>query len=62
MQELGRWSSVEPYQSPNLAAHLHGDYELQVANHLTLTQLRTFCQDIVRSMRNISNYRPREQR
>ncbi|CAL8272612.1 unnamed protein product [Lota lota] len=62
MQELGRWSSDESYQSPDLAARLHGDYELQVANHLTLTQLRAFCQDIVRSMRNISTYRPREQR
>ncbi|XP_059898584.1 uncharacterized protein LOC132450450 isoform X2 [Gadus macrocephalus] len=62
MQELGRWSSDEPYQSPDIAAHLHGDYELQVATHLTLTQLRAFCQDIVRSMRNISVYRPQEQR
>ncbi|CAL8264932.1 colony stimulating factor 3 (granulocyte) b isoform X1 [Gadus morhua] len=62
MQELGRWSSDEPYQSPDIAANLHGDYELQVATHLTLTQLRAFCQDIVRSMRNISVYRPQEQR
>ncbi|KAK0140912.1 hypothetical protein N1851_022088 [Merluccius polli] len=58
MQALGGGSSAEPYQSPDLAAHLHGDYEIQVANHLTLTQLRAFCHDIVRSMRNISTYRP----
>lgn len=54
MQELGGWSSAEPYQSADLAARLHGDYETQVANHLTLTQLRDFCHDIVRSLRNIS--------
>ncbi|KAM4598233.1 colony stimulating factor 3 (granulocyte) b [Polymixia lowei] len=58
MQELGRLSSVEQYQSPHLASRLHGDYEVQVASHLTLIQLRSFCHDLVRSLRLIATYRP----
>uniref|UniRef100_A0A8C7GKV9 Granulocyte colony-stimulating factor n=1 Tax=Oncorhynchus kisutch TaxID=8019 RepID=A0A8C7GKV9_ONCKI len=38
----------------SLASRLTGDYEVQVATHLTLVQLQSFGQDIVRSLRNIA--------
>ncbi|XP_045896035.1 granulocyte colony-stimulating factor-like [Micropterus dolomieu] len=45
-------------QSLDLASHLRGSYEVQVATHLTLTQLRSFCHDLFRSLRAIAAYRP----
>ncbi|XP_035510165.1 uncharacterized protein LOC118322560 [Morone saxatilis] len=36
-----------------------GDYDVQVAVHLTLTQLRSFCHDLIRSLRAVATYRPR---
>ncbi|XP_019901970.2 colony stimulating factor 3 (granulocyte) a isoform X2 [Esox lucius] len=38
----------------SLASRLTGDYQVQVAAHLTLVQLQSFGQDIVRSLRNIA--------
>lgn len=35
----------------DLAARLDGDYDVQVAVHLTLTQLQSFCHDMSRSLR-----------
>ncbi|KAK1875598.1 Alanine--tRNA ligase [Dissostichus eleginoides] len=43
-------------QSVDLASRLHGIYEVQVAAHLTLTQLRSFCHDLVRSLRAVAAY------
>ncbi|XP_071754720.1 granulocyte colony-stimulating factor-like [Centroberyx gerrardi] len=58
MQELGQLSSAEQYQSPDLASRLNGNYEVQVANHLTLKQLRSFCHDLIRSLRHIATHKP----
>ncbi|XP_061837552.1 uncharacterized protein [Nerophis lumbriciformis] len=41
-------------QDADLALHLHGDYEVQVAAHLTLCQLRSFCHDMIRSLRALA--------
>uniref|UniRef100_A0A3P8SIV0 Uncharacterized protein n=1 Tax=Amphiprion percula TaxID=161767 RepID=A0A3P8SIV0_AMPPE len=38
-------------QIPDLASRLHGNYEVQVAIHVTLTQLQSFCHDLIRSLR-----------
>uniref|UniRef100_A0A3Q3VKR8 Uncharacterized protein n=1 Tax=Mola mola TaxID=94237 RepID=A0A3Q3VKR8_MOLML len=46
-------------QKLELASRLHGNYEVQVATHLTLTQLRSFCHDLMRSLRAVATYRPR---
>ncbi|XP_068458073.1 colony stimulating factor 3 (granulocyte) b [Clinocottus analis] len=43
----------------DLASRLHGNYERQVAAHLTLTQLRSFSHDLIRSLRAVASYRPR---
>ncbi|XP_040919396.1 granulocyte colony-stimulating factor-like [Toxotes jaculatrix] len=51
--------SLDPNQSLDLASRLHGNYEVQVAVHLTLTQLRSFCHDMIRSLRAVATYRPR---
>ncbi|KAK5856877.1 hypothetical protein PBY51_008440 [Eleginops maclovinus] len=48
----------EEHQSVDLASRLHGIYEVQVAAHLTLTQLRSFCHDLIRSLRAVAAYRP----
>uniref|UniRef100_A0AAZ3NSN5 Uncharacterized protein n=1 Tax=Oncorhynchus tshawytscha TaxID=74940 RepID=A0AAZ3NSN5_ONCTS len=45
--------AVQP-TATSLASRLTGDYEVQVATHLTLLQLQSFGQDIVRSLRNIA--------
>ncbi|KAM9394368.1 uncharacterized protein KZ484_005425 isoform 2-T2 [Pholidichthys leucotaenia] len=44
-------------QTLDLASRLPGDYEVQVAAHVTLTQLRSFCHDLIRSLRSIATYR-----
>uniref|UniRef100_A0A3Q1F4X6 Uncharacterized LOC110965910 n=1 Tax=Acanthochromis polyacanthus TaxID=80966 RepID=A0A3Q1F4X6_9TELE len=38
-------------QVPDLASRLNGNYEVQVAIHVTLTQLQSFCQDLIRTLR-----------
>lgn len=38
---------------------MEGDYNQQVALHLTLVQLRSFCYDLSRSLRAISSYKAR---
>uniref|UniRef100_A0A667XRQ6 Colony stimulating factor 3 (granulocyte) a n=1 Tax=Myripristis murdjan TaxID=586833 RepID=A0A667XRQ6_9TELE len=58
MQEQGHLSSAEQYQSPDLASHLNGDYEVQVADHLSLKQLLSFCHDLMRSLRQIATLQP----
>ncbi|XP_059180969.1 colony stimulating factor 3 (granulocyte) a [Centropristis striata] len=43
---------VQPSPTP-AALRLPGEYEVQVAAHLTLVQLQTFGQDVVRSLRSL---------
>lgn len=52
-------SVLDQNHSLDLASRLHGDYDVQVAAHLTLTQLRSFCHDLIRSLRAVATYRPR---
>ncbi|KAG7233405.1 hypothetical protein INR49_007057 [Caranx melampygus] len=56
MKEVGRLIDDNPDQNPSLdlGRRLHGNYEVQVAVHLTLTQLRSFCHDLIRSLRAIA--------
>uniref|UniRef100_A0A8D3CEP6 Granulocyte colony-stimulating factor n=1 Tax=Scophthalmus maximus TaxID=52904 RepID=A0A8D3CEP6_SCOMX len=56
--QIGADSSDE-IQSLDLASRLHGNYEVQVAVHVTLTQLRSFCHDLIRSLRAVAAYRLR---
>ncbi|XP_044037135.1 granulocyte colony-stimulating factor-like [Siniperca chuatsi] len=51
--------AVDQNHSLDLASRLHGNYDVQVAAHLTLTQLRSFCHDLIRSLRAIATHRPR---
>ncbi|KAM9336621.1 colony stimulating factor 3 (granulocyte) a [Symphorus nematophorus] len=43
---------VQPTQT-SVTLHLPGDYEVQVAAHLTLVQLQAFGQDVVRCLRSL---------
>ncbi|KAM9838046.1 uncharacterized protein ACBR49_018675 [Aulostomus maculatus] len=45
-------SAVQPTHTP-VALQLSGEYEVQVAAHLTLEQLQGFLQDIVRCLRSL---------
>lgn len=56
MKEAGGLVDDDPDQNPSLdlGRRLHGNYEVQVAVHLTLTQLRSFCHDLIRSLRAIA--------
>ncbi|XP_024862162.1 granulocyte colony-stimulating factor [Kryptolebias marmoratus] len=45
-------ASVEPTTAP-VSLRLPGDYEVQVAAHLTLVQLQTFGQDVLRILRSL---------
>ncbi|XP_028264179.1 uncharacterized protein LOC114437585 isoform X2 [Parambassis ranga] len=45
-------AAVQPTPTP-VALHLPGDYEVQVAAHLTLVQLQSFSQDMVRCLRSL---------
>ncbi|XP_072229405.1 colony stimulating factor 3 (granulocyte) a [Leuresthes tenuis] len=53
MQKMARAeAAVEPSPTP-VKLHLPGDYEVQVAAHLTLLQLQSFGQDMVRCLRSL---------
>ncbi|XP_029364727.1 colony stimulating factor 3 (granulocyte) b [Echeneis naucrates] len=57
MKEVARLGGDSSDQDPDLdllLSCLHGNYDVQVAVHLTLTQLRSFCHDLIRSLRAIS--------
>ncbi|XP_061906416.1 uncharacterized protein LOC133652073 isoform X2 [Entelurus aequoreus] len=58
VREVAQLTDVDQSQNQNqdvdLASHLHGDYEVQVAAHLTLCQLRSFCHDMIRSLRALA--------
>ncbi|XP_061761776.1 uncharacterized protein LOC133556145 isoform X2 [Nerophis ophidion] len=59
MREAAQLSvaDVDQNQDTDLASHLHGDYEVQVAAHLTLCQLRSFCHDMIRGLRALATLR-----
>ncbi|XP_008293024.1 uncharacterized protein LOC103366932 [Stegastes partitus] len=59
MKEAAQLSSdvSDQNQIPDLASRLQGNYEVQVAGHVTLMQLRSFCHDLIRSLRAAIAYR-----
>ncbi|XP_077089856.1 colony stimulating factor 3 (granulocyte) b isoform X2 [Siphateles boraxobius] len=55
VQRLAQIPSPESQDGfPGLSLHLRSDYQVQVAAHLTLQQLRSFTQDVFRTLRHIS--------
>ncbi|KAM6966143.1 colony stimulating factor 3 (granulocyte) b [Tautogolabrus adspersus] len=59
LAQLGSGGEDDQNHGPDLAFSPHGDYDVQVAVHLTLTQLRSFCHDLIRSLRAVASYRLR---
>ncbi|XP_026210745.1 granulocyte colony-stimulating factor-like [Anabas testudineus] len=60
MEEVGQLSGTsgsDQNSASDLASRLPGNYEVQVAVHLTLSRLQSFCHDMMRSLRNIATYR-----
>uniref|UniRef100_A0A3Q3C8E4 Uncharacterized LOC102308930 n=1 Tax=Haplochromis burtoni TaxID=8153 RepID=A0A3Q3C8E4_HAPBU len=51
---LGFIQVVWSLLSLDLTLNLHGNYDVQVAAHLTLCQLLEFCHDLIRSLRNMA--------
>uniref|UniRef100_A0A3Q3IB71 Granulocyte colony-stimulating factor n=1 Tax=Monopterus albus TaxID=43700 RepID=A0A3Q3IB71_MONAL len=56
--QLEGGDSLDQNSRLDLASRLPGNYEVQVAVHLTVSQLRSFCHDLIRSLRTIATYRP----
>uniref|UniRef100_A0A8C1XHU8 Colony stimulating factor 3 (granulocyte) b n=1 Tax=Cyprinus carpio TaxID=7962 RepID=A0A8C1XHU8_CYPCA len=56
MQQLAQIPSTVSQKAafPALSPRLSGDYQVQVAIHLSLQQLRSFTQDVFRSLRHIA--------
>ncbi|XP_029933803.1 colony stimulating factor 3 (granulocyte) a [Myripristis murdjan] len=53
MQKMVQGESAVQPTPPALNLRLPGEYEVQVATHLTLVQLQSFGQDMVRSLRSL---------
>ncbi|KAM4534677.1 uncharacterized protein V3H82_024599 [Fundulus diaphanus] len=60
LKEVAQLGSDVSDQNPvsDLASHLQDNYSIQVAVHVTLTQLRSFCHDLNRTFRVLTTYRP----
>ncbi|XP_029944886.1 uncharacterized protein LOC115386623 [Salarias fasciatus] len=58
MREAAELTETDETASSDLASRLHGDYEVQVTAHMTLVQLRSFCHDLMRSLRTVAPQRP----
>ncbi|KAM4531536.1 colony stimulating factor 3 (granulocyte) b [Odontesthes bonariensis] len=60
LKELGELGADASDRTPrlDLAPHLQDSYTVQVLVHVTLTQLRSFCHDLTRSLRALATYRP----
>lgn len=55
MKDAAQLSSDSSDQSSlDLTLNLHGNYDVQVAAHLTLCQLLEFCHDLIRSLRSMA--------
>uniref|UniRef100_A0A3Q2T8E6 Uncharacterized LOC105919975 n=1 Tax=Fundulus heteroclitus TaxID=8078 RepID=A0A3Q2T8E6_FUNHE len=53
MEKMSQTSDAVPPTSASVELRLPGDYEVQVAAHLTLVQLQTFSQDVARCLRSL---------
>ncbi|XP_030649113.1 colony stimulating factor 3 (granulocyte) b [Chanos chanos] len=59
MQKLAKVPAAsQPQTATDISSRLTGDYEVQVATHLTLKQLQSFGQDIFRTLRHIVLSKP----
>ncbi|XP_054908150.1 granulocyte colony-stimulating factor-like [Poeciliopsis prolifica] len=60
LKEVAQLTADVSDQNPStdLTSHLQDSHNIQVALHLTLTQLRSFCHDLNRTFRVLSTYRP----
>lgn len=58
MQGQSQLSVTPKSEEPGFTLNISGSYEVQVATHLALLQLRTFSHDLVRSLRNIRTTLP----
>ena len=52
LQMLQKDGGVQPTPTP-VTLRLHGEYEVQVAAHLTLVQLQSFGRDAIRCLRSL---------
>lgn len=53
-------AAVQPTQN-TVTLKLQGDYEVQVAVHMTLVQLQSFGQDMLRCLRSLDQNREEEE-
>ncbi|KAM4715117.1 granulocyte colony-stimulating factor-like isoform 1-T2 [Anableps anableps] len=53
MQKMNQTQASVPPASASVELHLPGNFEVQVAAHLTLVQLQTFSQDMARCLRSL---------
>ncbi|MEQ2159997.1 hypothetical protein GOODEAATRI_029059 [Goodea atripinnis] len=53
MQKMTQMQAVVPPMSTSVELRLPGDYDVQVAAHLTLDQLQAFSQDVARCLRSL---------
>ncbi|KAJ8345618.1 hypothetical protein SKAU_G00298110 [Synaphobranchus kaupii] len=55
IRELAQLETVTQYQGSGLSARLNSDFQAEIATHITLEQLTSFSQHVVRSLRKISH-------
>ncbi|MEQ2312671.1 hypothetical protein AMECASPLE_033606 [Ameca splendens] len=55
MQKMTQMQAAVPPMSTSVELRLPGDYDVQVAAHLTLDQLQTFSQDVARCLRSLDS-------
>lgn len=53
MLKIKTTEATFPPTPTSVELHLPGDYEVQVAAHLTLVQLQAFSQDVARCLRSL---------
>ncbi|XP_018597483.1 colony stimulating factor 3 (granulocyte) a [Scleropages formosus] len=58
IRKLSELEMAVPHRMSDLATRLTGDFEVEVATHLVLVELRTFVQHVFRGLRNISQMKP----
>ncbi|XP_048869108.1 colony stimulating factor 3 (granulocyte) a isoform X2 [Brienomyrus brachyistius] len=58
MRQLAEMETTVQYKDSGLDSRLTGDYEVQVATHRILAQLRDFTQNFFRSLRDMAKEKP----
>ncbi|KAM8824311.1 colony stimulating factor 3 (granulocyte) a [Synchiropus picturatus] len=57
IKDTGRLGDAALQNLPALTDTLHDDYQVQLAIHMVLLKLHSFCHDLMRSLRAIATYR-----